>query len=348
MNGKGSGLGLPVARQRPVSTTSVTRRLLPTLIALAVILAPLPVEAQQAGKQSRIGVLCLTPCQGLAVDAFRRALREMGYVEGRTIVFENRDAEWKVERLSTLAGELVQSKVDIIFTPWGTAAALAAKRATTTVPVVIGAAGDPVRAGIVASLAKPGGNVTGVSTLALELEGKRLELAKEVVPKVSRVGIFWDSENPYSALAFKEVEAAARTLGVRLHAVRLTGPADLDTAFATLKRNRVEALVLHGYVATLQNRRAIIAFAAANRLPTIYPSREFVDEGGLLSYGANVADVSRRAAYYVDRILKGAKPADLPVEQAMTVELVVNVKSARALGIAIGPSVLVRAEQVVE
>jgi len=326
----------------------MTGRLLTTLFALAIISAPLPVEAQQAGRPPRIGVLCLTPCQELAVGAFRRALRELGYVEGRTLVFEYRDAEWKVERLPALAGDLVQSKVDVIFTPWGTAAALAAKRATTTIPVVIGAAGDPVRAGIVASLSKPGGNVTGVSSLALELEGKRLELAKEVVPKVSRVGIFWNPESTYSALAFKEVEAAARALGVRLHAVRLTGPSDLDTAFATLKRDRVEALVLHGYVATLQNRRAIIAFAAANRLPTIYPSREYVDEGGLLSYGANVADVSRRAAHYVDRILNGAKPADLPVEQATTVELVVNVKTARALGIAIAPSVLLRAEQVVE
>ena len=323
-------------------------RLLSTLIALAIISAPLPCAAQQAGRPPRIGVLCSISCQGLAVDAFRRALRELGYVEGRTLVFEYRDAEWKNERLPALAGDLVQSKVDVIFTPWGTAAALAAKRATTTIPVVIGAAGDPVRAGIVASLSKPGGNVTGVSSLALELEGKRLELAKEVVPKLSRVGIFWNSESAYSALAFKEVEAASRALGVRVHAIRLTGPSDLATAFATLKRERVEALVLHGYVATLQNRRAIIEFAAANRLPTIYPSREYVDEGGLLSYGANVGDISRRAAHYVDRILKGAKPADLPVEQATTVELVVNVTTARALGIAIAPSVLLRAEQIVK
>jgi len=329
-----------------VWTIRATWRLLPALIACGIIAAPLPVEAQQSGQPARIGVLCLVPCKGLAVDAFRRALRELGYVEGRTLAFEYRDAEWKVERLPALAGELVQSKVDVIFTPWGTAAALAAKRATTTIPVVIGSAGDPVQAGIVASLSKPGGNVTGVSSLALELEGKRLELAKEVVPKVSRVGIFWSSESTYSTLAYKEVEAAARTIGVRLHAVRLTGQSSLDTVFATLKRDRVEALVIHGYGATLQHRRAIIEFAAANRLPTIYPSREFVDEGGLLSYGANVADISRRAAHYVDRILKGAKPADLPVEQATTVELVVNVRTVRALGVAIAPAVLLRAEQV--
>jgi putative ABC transport system substrate-binding protein len=263
-------------------------------------------------------------------------------------VFEYRDAEWKVERLPALAGELVQSRVDVIFTPWGTAPALAAKRATVTIPVVIGAAGDPVRAGIVSSLPNPGGNVTGVSSLALELEGKRLELLKELVPKVSRVGVFWHPENPYSALATKEVEAAARALGVRLYAVRLSGPSDLDTAFATLKRDRVEALVIHGYVATLQNRGRIIEFAAANRLPAIYPLREYVDEGGLLSYGANVADISRRAAHYVDRILKGAKPADLPVEQATTVQFVVNLKTAGALGLTISPALLLRADQVVE
>ncbi len=327
---------------------SITWRLFPALIAFAIISAPLSVEAEQSGRPARIGVLCDIPCQGLAVDAFRRALRELGYVEGRTVVFEYRDAQWNSERLPALAADLVQSKVDVIFTSWGTLPALAAKRATDTIPVVIGAAGDPVRAGIVASLAKPGANVTGVSSLALELEGNRLELMKEIIPKVSRVGVFRNPESAYSSLAFKQVEATARALGVRLHPVRLTGPSDLDKTFATLKRDHVEALVLHGYNAALRNRRAIIEFAAANRLPAIYPLREYVDEGGLLSYGANVADISRRAAHYVDRILKGTKPADLPVEQATTVELVVNVKTARALALAIAPSVLLRAKQVGE
>jgi putative ABC transport system substrate-binding protein len=319
------------------------------LVSVAGALAgPLAVGAQQAGTPTRIGVLCLIPCQGLVVDAFRRALQELGYVEGRTVVFEYRDAEWRAERLRGLAGELVQSKVDIIFTPWGTAAALAAKRATATIPVVIGAAGDPVRAGIVASLSKPGGNVTGLSSLALELEGKRVEFAKEVFPKLSRVGIFWHPENPYSALAFREVEAAARALGVQLYAIRLSGASDLEKAFATLKRDRVDVLVVSGCDATLQNRRAIIDFASANRLAAIYPLREYVDEDGLLSYGANVADISRRAAHYVDRIVKGAKPADLPVEQATTVELVVNLKTAKALGLTIPPALLARADQVIE
>ena len=323
-------------------------RVLAGLIALAITSAPGPAKAQPSGTPVRIGILCLIPCQGLAVDAFRRALQELGYIEGRTVVFEYRDAEWKVERLSALADDLVRSKVDVIFTSWGISPALAAKRATATIPVVIGAAGDPVGAGIVPSLAKPGGNVTGLSSLALELESKRLELLKELVPRISRVGVLWNSENPYSKLAFREVEAAARTLGMRLHAVRLSGPSDLDTAFATLKRDRVEALVIHGYTATLQNRQPIIEFAAVNRLPAIYPLREYVDEGGLLSYGANVVDISRRAAHYVDRIVKGAKPADLPVEQVTTVELVINLKTARARGITIAPSLLLRADRVVE
>jgi len=327
---------------------SMTWRLRAAALTLAVIASPLVADCQPAGKPARIGVLCLIGCEGPGVDAFRAALGNLGYVEGRTLTFEYRDAAGKAERLPTLADELVRSKVDLIYTPWGTASALAAKRATLTIPVVIGAAGDPVRAGIVPSLAKPGGNVTGVSSLALELERKRLELLKELVPKVSRVGVFWHPDNPYSALATKEVERAAHALGVRILAVRLSGPADLDTAFATLKRDRVEALVLHGYVATLRNRGPIIQFAAANRLPAIYPVREYVDEGGLLSYGANVADISRRAAHHVDRILKGAKPADLPVEQATTVELVVNRKAAAALGLAIPSALLLRADRVVE
>ena len=323
-------------------------RLRTAALALVVICSPLVAECQQAGKPAHIGVLCLIGCEGPGVDAFRGALRSLGHVEGRTLAFEYRDAAGKAERLAPLADELVRSKVDLIFTPWGTASALAAKRATVTIPVVIGAAGDPVKAGIVPSLAKPGGNVTGVSSLALELEGKRLELLKELVPKVSRVGVFWHPDNPYSALATKEVEGAAHAVGVQILAVGLSGPADLQTALAKLKRDRVEALVLHAYGATLQNRSPIIQFAAMNRLPAIYPVREYVDEGGLLSYGANVADISRRAARYAGRILEGAKPADLPVEQATTIELVVNRRTATALGLAIPSAILLRADQVVE
>src|SRR5215813_10375461 len=223
----GSGLASLFRRQGEQCRMRTTWRLFPVLIAFAIMSAPLSVEAEQSGRPARIGVLCDIPCQWLAVNPFRRALRELGYVEGRTVVFEYRDAEWNSERLPALAADLVQSKVDVIFTSWGTLPALAAKRATDTIPVVIGAAGDPVRAGIVASLAKPGANVTGVSSLALELEGKRLELMKEILPKVSRVSVFWNPDTAYSSLAFKQVEAAARALGVRLHPVRLTGPSGL-------------------------------------------------------------------------------------------------------------------------
>jgi putative tryptophan/tyrosine transport system substrate-binding protein len=323
------------------------RRFLLTLL-VGALAAPITAGSQPAGKPVRIGVLCFVTCEGPGLVAFRETLRDLGYVEGRTLAFEYRDAAGKTERLAPLADELVRSKVDLIFTPRGTAPALAAKRATATIPVVVGFVGDPVKAGIVPNLAHPGGNVTGVSSLSLELEGKRIELLRELVPKVSRVGVFSDPHNPYSALATKEVERAARALGVRILVARLSGPTDLDTAFATLKRDRVEALVVLGYVATQQTRGAIIRFAAANRLPAVYPVRDDVDEGGLFSYGANVADISRRAAHYADRILKGARPADLPVEQATTVELVVNRKTAAALGLAVPPSLLARADQVIE
>jgi putative ABC transport system substrate-binding protein len=313
-----------------------------------MLAAPLAAEAQQAGKVARIGVLCPIACDGAGVDAFRLALRDLGHVESRTLVFEFRAADGRVDRLPALATELVQTKVDVIFTTWGTAAALAAKRATATIPVVVGGAGDPVKAGIVPSLAKPGGNVTGVSSVALELESKRLELLKQVVPKVSRVGAFWDPENTYSALAIKQEEMAASALGVRLHPVRLRAASDLENAFAALKRDRVEALSVHGYVVTVQNRAAIIAFAAANRMAAIYPLREYVTEGGLVSYGANVAAISQRAAHYVDRILRGAKPADLPVEQPTNLEFAINMKTAKALGLTIPPSLLLRADQVIE
>jgi putative ABC transport system substrate-binding protein len=310
--------------------------------------APLAAEAQQAGKVARIGVLCLLACDGSDVDAFRLTLRDLGYVEGRASVFEYRAALGKVDRLPTLASDLVRARVDVIFTTWGTAAALAAKRATATIPVVMGSAGDPVAAGIVRTLTKPGGNVTGLSSLALELESKRLDLLREIVPKISRVGVFWDPENPYSALAIKQEEGAAGALGVRLVRARLRDASDLENAFAALKRDRVEALSIHGYVATLQHRDEIIAFAAANRMAAIYPLREYVAEGGLASYGANLTEISRRAAHYVDRILRGAKPGELPVEQPTKLEFALNLKTAKSLGLAIAPALLLRADQVIE
>lgn len=318
--------------------------------ASALVAAPLAAEAQRAGKVYRIGVLCPLACDGITglEPAFRLALQDLGYVEDRTLAFEYRAAEGQLDRLPALADELVQTKVDLIFTTFGTVAPLAAKRATATIPVVMGASGDPVRAGIVSSLAKPGGNVTGVSSLTLETEGKRLELLKELLPTISRVGAFWQPDNAYSALAIKEEETAARALGVRLHPVLLRGASDLENAFGSLKRERVEALSVQSYMAVLRNRAAIIEFAAKNRLAAIFPIRTYVEEGGLVSYGANLPEISRRAAHYVDRILKGAKPGDLPVEQATKLELVINLRTAKVLGLTIPPSVLIRADEVIQ
>ena len=225
---------------------------------------------------------------------------------------------------------------------------MAAKRATATIPVVMGASGDPVRAGIVSNLAKPGSNVTGVSTLTLESEEKRVELLKDLLPAISSVGIFWHPENAYSALAIKEVEKSAAALGIRVQPVVLRGPPDVDGAFKTLKQARVDALSVQSYMAVLRNRAAIIEFAARNRVAAVFPIRAYAEEGGLISYGANLADISRRAAHYVDRIFKGANPGDLPVEQATKLELVINLRTARELGLTIPPAVLARADEVIE
>jgi len=303
--------------------------------------------AQPRGRRHRIGVLCLVVCEGPEIDEFRAALRELGYVEGETVAFEYRAADGDLQRLHALAAELAKSRVDLIFTTFGTAAPLAAKRATTTIPVVMGAAGDPVKAGLVQSLAKPGGNVTGLSSVALDLENKRLSLLKELVPTVSRIGVFWDPDNPFSKLAVTQDQKAADALGIRLSKVILRAPSDLEHAFAALKRDRVQALFVQGYAGPLKSRAGIIAFAAANRLPAIYISREYVTRGGLMSYGPNLGAVSRRAADYVDRILKGAKPSELPVEQASELELVINQGTAKVLGLTVPPSLLLRADRVV-
>jgi putative ABC transport system substrate-binding protein len=318
------------------------------ILAVSLAIAPLATEGQPPGKMYKIGVLCLVVCEGPEVDGLRVALRELGYVEGRTVDFEYRAAGGDLDRLHALAAELAKTKVDLIFTPFGTAAPLAAKRATTTIPVVMAAAGDPVKAGIVQSLARPGGNVTGLSSVALDLEAKRFSLLKELVPGISRVGVFWDPQNPFSALAVKQDEMAAGVLGVQLSKVLLRAPSDLGNAFAALKRDGVQALCVQGYAAPLKSRTEIIAFAAANRLPAIYIGREYVARGGLMSYGSNLGAISRRAAGYVDRILKGTKPSELPVEQASELELVVNMKTAKALDLTIPQTLLLRADQVIE
>jgi putative ABC transport system substrate-binding protein len=242
---------------------------------------------------------------------------------------------------------LVRLNVDIIMAA-GTLGPLAAKRATSTIPVVMATAGDPVGSGLVTSLARPGGNVTGLSLMAPDLGGKRLELLKEVLPQVSRVGILWNAANPYSALVFNETESAAQMLGIQLQSIEVRSSDDFDSALTAATQHRAGALITVEDPLTVGHRKRIVDFAASNRLPAIYGLKEFVDAGGLISYGANLADLQRRAAGYVDKILKGAKPADLPVEQPTKFELVINLKTAEALGLTVPPSLLAIADEVIE
>jgi ABC-type uncharacterized transport system substrate-binding protein len=315
-----------------------------------LLAAPLTAGAQQAGKPARVGILILTTrAPGTAaVDHFRSELRELGYAEGQAIVFEDRAADGKVERLPELARELVAARVDVIYAATAPAA-LAAKQATSTIPIVFAGIPDPVGTGLVASLARPGGNVTGVAFEATpEQAAKQLELLKELAPSVTRVGIFRDPAAVQSFQAHQSVvESAQARLGLDLVRADVRSVADLDRAFDTLARARVDALWLIA-PAAFQGRGRIADHALKNRLPAIAPYREFVDSGGLISFGASFAHTHRRAAAYVDKILKGAKAADLPVEQPTQFELVINLKTAKALGLAIPPSLLQRADQVIE
>jgi putative ABC transport system substrate-binding protein len=318
----------------------------------AALTAPLGAEAQQANKVPRIGFLALnqTPNPHLH-EAFRQGLRDLGYVEGRSLVIEYRDAEGKFERLPALAAELIALKVDVIVTGGGTPTALAAKRATRTLPIVFTSASDPVADGLVTSLTRPGGNITGSSNLNPELVGKCLEQLKQAVPGITRVAVIRQpgavAERTEKDM-LKGAEVAARTLGVNLQFVEARGPADIDRAFSDMTTARVGALTVLGSVLFFSERRRLVDLAAKNRLPVVYPQREFVDAGGLMSYGPDLADLFRHAATYIDKILKGANPADLPVEQPTKFELVINLKTAKALGLTIPPSLLLRADQVIE
>ncbi len=297
----------------------------------------------------RVGILIpgLLATTSRNLDGFRRGLRDLGYVEGQNIHLELRSAEATSAKLPDLAAELVRLKMDVIVTS-GTPAALAAKRATTAIPIVMAVAGDPVGTQLVASLARPGANITGLSLMAPELGGKRLQLLKEVVPGVSRVAVLWNAANPYAVLVWRETEAAARTLGVRLQSLAVRGPDDFEGAFRAATSGRAGALITVEDGLTLSYRTRIVDFAAKSRLPAMYGFREFVDAGGLMSYAADLFDLFRRAATYVDKILKGTKPADLPVEQPTRFELVINLKTAKALGLTIPPSILIRADQVIQ
>src|SRR6266849_6163022 len=318
---------------------------------LGGLFSPSAAGAQQAAKVARIGFLALNLAPNPHLpEAFRQGLRDLGYVEGGNVEIEYRDAEGRPERLPALAAELVALKVDVILAG-STPQALAAKQATRTLPIVFASAPDPVASGLVTSLARPGGNVTGLSNIAPELVGKRLELLKQAVPGVSRVAVLWQpggSGEHTEKDMLKEVEVAGRALGVRLQFVEARGPADFDRAFSDMTRAHASALTSLGGSMFFNERRRLVDLAAKNRLPAVYPQREFVDAGGLMAYGPNFADLFRRAATYIDKILKGTKPADLPVEQPTKFELVINLKTAKALGLTIPQSVLLRADQVIE
>jgi putative ABC transport system substrate-binding protein len=314
-----------------------------------LIAAPLAARAQQAGKVHRIGFLGnSTPAlETNLVGPFREGLRELGYVEGRNILIEYRWAEGRYERFPALIGELIALKVDVIVTA-GTPAALAVKRATATIPLVMVAVGDPVGTGLVASLALPGGNTTGLTSIAPDLEGKRLEMLYAIVPKLSQVAILWNPDNAFQVKAEKEARAAAQMLRVHVHSVGVRTAADLDRAFDTILRDRPGAFIMLADRIFLHDRARIVDFAARNRLPAVYAYRELVEAGGLMSFGPNYADMHRRAATYVDKILKGAKPSDLPVELPTKFEFVINLKSAKALGLAVPQTVLLLADEVIQ
>ena len=319
------------------------------IFTIALLAAPLTAGAQQAPKAPRIGVLHpgAPAAASQLVAAFKQGLREHGYVEGQNIVVERRFAEARAERLSDIAAELVRLKVDVIVTASDVGIA-AVKQQTETIPIVMANSTDPVGTGFVASLARPGGNVTGLSNISPELSAKRLELLKEAVPGLSRVAIMWSPDVRGAVLDYKETENAARSLRLQLQSAEVSRADDFSRAFSALTIRRAEALIVAGYPLTYINRGQIASLAQKNRLPSMSTQREFAYAGGLITYGPNLAEQWRRAATYVDKILKGAKPGALPVEQPTKFELVINLKTAKALGLTIPPSLLRRADQVIE
>ncbi len=317
---------------------------------LASLVAPLAASAQPAGKVPRVGVLVLTPrasVGGTYVDALREGLSKVGYVEGRTIALDVRWAEGKTDRLPALAKDLVISRADVIVTS-GTEAIRATQQATRTLPIVMATVIDPVRLGLATSLARPGANLTGLAILSPELTAKRLQLLKEAVPSVKRAVVIWNPVNEGNALMLREAETAARTLGIELQAVAVRGPDDLKLGFGPLVDGRAQALLVLEDSMLVSHKEQIVRLAASNHLPAMYAFRSLVDAGGLMSYGPDIPDMFHRAAGYVDKILKGAKPGDLPVEQPSKFELVINLKTAKALGLTIPQSLLLRANHVIE
>ena len=318
-------------------------------VASGVLVVSLHSYAQPQGKVWRIGILeTVSPELNAAnLDAFQQGLRELGYVEGRNFVIEYRSADGRSERFPSLAAELVGLKVDLIVTR-GTPASLAAKRATRTIPVVMANAGEPVETGLVISLARPGGNVTGLSSLTVRLEAKRLGLLRELVPGIARIAALYNMSSPANPPQWKEIETAARSLSVQPQLLDVRKPEDFGPAFDAATRQRADGLIV-GQEGLLQaNRKLIVQLAAEHRLPAIYRSKEFIEVGGLMAYGPSYPDLYRRAATYVDKILKGAKPGDLPVEQPTKFELIINLKTAKTLAITIPQSLLLRADEVIQ
>jgi putative tryptophan/tyrosine transport system substrate-binding protein len=327
-------------------TSMMDRRTFLGAMAAGLLAAPLA-AAQQARKVPRIGFLVFVSSES-RYRGFQEGLRELGYVEGQNIAIEFRSGDGSLDRLNELADELVRLQVAVIVAG-STIGAIAAKRATSTIPVVMANVADPVRAGLVSSLAKPGGNVTGLSTMGADLSGKRLELIREVVPRLRRIGVLWYPDSPNSVAAFKELKAAAQSLGVDVRSLGVRPPVpEIEKAFGIASNWRADALIALDDALIFSNRTRIIALAARYRLPSVYGYREFPDAGGLMAYGPSRHDMYRQAAAYVDKILKGAKPTDLPVERPTKFELVINLKTAKVLGLTIPQSVLQRADEIIQ
>jgi putative ABC transport system substrate-binding protein len=308
-----------------------------------------PVQAQQPAKIPRIGVLSLGPAAipSARVEAFQQGMRDLGYVEGKNIAIEYRFAEGNFKRLRELAAELIGLKVNVIVT-WGTPQILAVKQATNTIPIVMAFSADPVRDGFVASLARPGGNITGLSSLAQDLSGKRLELLKETFPKLTRVGVLWDPADPGATANVKETETAGQALGVQVQPLAVRSQKEFKNAFRAANEGRARALIIQQTNLTNTHRKEIVEFAIKHRLPAMLGESGIMDTGGLMSYGPNYSDLFRRAAVYVDKILKGTKPSDIPVEQPTKFEFVINLKTAKQIGATIPPNVLARADTVIK
>jgi putative ABC transport system substrate-binding protein len=316
----------------------------------SLLLAPCSaVVAQQAKKVPRIGFLgnSTAALEANLIGPFREGLRDLGHVEGKNIVIEWRWAEGKYERFPALIAELIASKVEVIVTA-GTPASLAVKKTTTTIPLVMIAVGEPVATGLVASLARPGGNITGLTSISSEIEGKRLELLREVVPKVSHIAVLWNADSPIQVIQEKETQAAAQLLGMKMLSLGVRTLEEIEDAFATIVRERPGALLVLADRLFLHHRAPIMDFATKHRLPGVHAYQELVEAGGLMSYGPSYADMHRRAAYFADRILKGTKPADLPVERPRKFELVINLKAAKQIGVTIPPNVLARADKLIK